>query len=77
MTSSIVIRFPDGSKEFRYPERRLEEGDVLWHDGARYRVISVSSDDLGRETALVEPASDALGDLLQSEEGAIRLEAIE
>jgi hypothetical protein len=71
--SSIVVRFPDGSKKFRFPEKELEEGDTIWHEGARYRVVSVSSDGAGRPVAVVEPESSSLGDLIQSEEGAIRL----
>ena len=39
---SMVVRFPDGSKEFRYPEKMLVEGDVVWHDGERFRVVSVN-----------------------------------
>jgi hypothetical protein len=27
----VVVRFPDGSKEFRYPGKMLEVDDVLWH----------------------------------------------
>ena len=28
--SSIVVRFPDGSREFRYPEKVPNAGDVVW-----------------------------------------------
>ena len=69
---SLVIRFPDGTKEFRYPGRDLVEGDHVFHDGTRFRVISVSRDG-GRVMATVE-ADSSFGDLLRSEEGAIRLE---
>jgi hypothetical protein len=69
----LIIRFPDGSREFRFPEKMLEVDDVVWHDGEHYRVISVSPDGSGPHHAAVELASPGLGDLLQSEEGAIRL----
>jgi hypothetical protein len=74
---SVVVRFPDGSKEFRFPERELTEDDVISHNGERYRVISVSSDDGNRPVIVVELISDALLDKLRSEEGAIRLSPIE
>ena len=70
--ASIVVRFPDGTKEFRFPENMLEENDVIWHAGAPFRVVSVSSD--GDEWAVVTVEPDSgLGDVLRSEEGAIRL----
>jgi hypothetical protein len=72
----LVVRFPDGTKEFRYPEKMLEADDVIWHEGARYRVLSISADG-GAPTAIVEPESSSLGELLQSEDGAIRLTAFE
>jgi hypothetical protein len=75
--SSVVVHFPDGSREFRFPEKALEEGDLIWHDGGRYRVLSVTSDDAGRAVVTVEPQSDDLRDLLRSEEGAVHLVAIE
>jgi hypothetical protein len=71
--SSISIRFPDGSREFRYPERPLAVGDVLHHDGERYRVLSVSNNEDGRDRATVELISEDLIDKLQSEEGGLRL----
>ncbi len=72
--SSFVIRFPDGSKEFRYPERPLEEGDVVWHEGERFRVLVVHEEANGRQlTVTVEPDSEDIGDLLRSEEGALQL----
>lgn len=71
--NSILVRFPDGTKEFRY--QVLAEGDVIAQDGERYRVVSVSADDADRAVAVVERDSTA-GDLLRSEEGAIRLEPI-
>jgi hypothetical protein len=69
----LIVRFPDGSRQFRYPEKMLEDGDVVWHDGVRYRVISVSTDGGSPSTAIVEPEDPTLGEMLQSEEGAIRL----
>jgi hypothetical protein len=69
----IVVRFPDGSKEFRFPDRELVEGDVVWHDGERYRVIHVLNADGGPPTLTVEPDSDELGDLLASERGGMQL----
>ena len=74
--SSFIVRFPDGTKEFRYPEGGLKAGDHVWHDGQRYRVISVDSAPDGRQGAIVEADSDGLVDLLSSEEGALHLEAI-
>ena len=70
--ASIVVRFPDGTKEFRFPEKMLEENDVIWHAGERYRVINVNTDGDERAVATVEPDS-GVGDVLRSEEGAIRL----
>jgi hypothetical protein len=70
--ASIIVRFPDGTKEFRYPEQMLGENDVIWHAGERFRVISVQADDADRAVVTVEPDS-GLGDTLRSEEGAIRL----
>ena len=70
--ASIVVRFPDGTKEFRFPETMLEENDVTWHAGERFRVISVQEDGGERAVLTVEPAS-GMGDVLRSEEGAIRL----
>jgi hypothetical protein len=71
---SIYVRFPDGTKEFIYPSRDLKEGDMIWHDGTRYRVLSIAQDD-GRQNVTVEPEPEpeSLGDLLSSEEGALRL----
>jgi hypothetical protein len=75
--SSISIRFPNGSREFRYPERPLEVGDVLHHDGERYRVLNVSNNDDGRDRATVALIAEDLIDKLQSEEGGLRLVALE
>jgi hypothetical protein len=74
--SVIVIRFPDGSKEFRYPDRELVAGDVVWHLGRSYHVLHVASDDGGPPIVTVEPASDDLGDLLRSERGGIQLDPV-
>ena len=69
---SMVVRFPDGSKEFRYPEKVLVDGDVVWHDGERFRVVSVSADENDRAVVIVE-ADSGIGDMLRSEEGAVHL----
>jgi hypothetical protein len=74
-TRSLIVRFPDGSKEYRYPKKVLVVGDVIWHDGARFRVLNVGSDG-GTDFATVELAEGGVGDLLRSEEGAIHLEEI-
>jgi hypothetical protein len=71
--SSIYVRFPDGSREFVYPSRELQEGDSIWHDGTRYRILSIATNDGQPQTVIVEPEVDKLGDLLRSEEGALRL----
>lgn len=71
--NSVVVRFPDGSREFRYPERELEAGDAIWHDGQRYAVVHVGTDEHGRPVVTVELDSEALGDILRSERGAIEL----
>jgi hypothetical protein len=73
----LIIRFPDGNKEFRYPEKMLVEGDVIWHEGDRYNVISIATDGGGPAIAVVEPEPTSLGEALQSEEGAIRLALFE
>jgi hypothetical protein len=75
--SSISIRFPNGSREFRYPERPLEVGDVLHHDGERYRVLNVSNNDDGRDRATVALIAEDLIGKLESEEGGLRLVALE
>ena len=68
-TRSFVINFPDGSKEFLYPARPLEVGDLVWHDGVRYRVLAIAEEDGRPLTATVEPDTEDLGDILQSERG--------
>jgi hypothetical protein len=71
--SSIFVRFPDGTREFLYPSRELKEGDTIWHDGTCYRILSIAQNDGRPLNVTVEPATDNLGDLLSSEEGALRL----
>jgi hypothetical protein len=39
---SVIVHFPDGRREFRYPEQELEEDDVIAHAGDRYRVSAVN-----------------------------------
>ena len=71
---ALIVRFPDGTREFRYPERPLGVGDALWHDNVRYHVISVTEDAAGDQlTVTVEPDAESIGDLLGSEEGALVL----
>ena len=71
---ALIVRFPDGTREFRYPDRSLEVGDAIWHDNVRYHVVSVAEDDGGDQvTATVEPDAESLGGLLGSEEGALVL----
>ena len=67
------MHFPDGSREFRYPDEPLEEGDVIWHEGQRYRVLHVGTDEGGNHVVTVEPDSEDLEDLLDSERGGIVL----
>lgn len=71
--SSVTVHFPDGSREFRFPTEMLKEGDVIWHEGERYRVIHVASDDRDHPAVTVELDSDDIGDLLGSERGGIQL----
>ena len=71
---ALIVRFPDGTREFRYPERPLEVGDAIWHDNVRYHVISVTEDAEGDQlTVTVEPDVESISDLLGSEEGALVL----
>jgi hypothetical protein len=70
---SIVVYFPDGTKEFRFPVRPLEEGDFIWHEGERFRVLSVTENDGRPLTVTVEPDSEELGDMLRSERGGLHL----
>jgi len=71
---ALIVRFPDGTREFRYPERPVEVGDAIWHDNVRYHVISVTEDAEGDQlTVTVEPDVESIGDLLGSEEGALVL----
>ena len=74
--SAFVVHFPDGSKEFRYPARPLEEGDVVWHEGVRYRVLAVTEEDGRQATVTVEPDSDDITDVLSSERGSLALEPL-
>ena len=70
---SFAVNFPDGTKEFRYPSRPLAEGDMIWHAGVRYRVLSIVEADGRPLTVTVEPDSDDLGDVLRSEKGGLEL----
>ena len=71
--STIIIRFPDGTREYRYTGRDVEQGDVIWHDGDEWTVLAVISNDGGPQTATVELNSDGIADTLMSEKGAIQL----
>jgi hypothetical protein len=73
---SVIVRFPDGSKEFRYPEKGLEEGDVISHGGSRYRVVSVETDGDRHNVIVAAAEPDGLIDLLRSEEGAVELQLL-
>jgi hypothetical protein len=42
--SNVVVRFPDGSKEFRLAERALVEGDVIPHGADRFRVTAITTE---------------------------------
>ena len=70
---SVFIRFPDGTREFRYGGRDLTAGDRVWHDGKPYRVLAVVADDGGPPVVTVELDSDDLRDLLSAERGGIQL----
>ena len=70
--ASVVVRFPDGTKEFRFPETMLEENDVIWHAGQRFRVISVNTDGAEQAVVTVEPDS-GIGGVLRSEDGVTRV----
>lgn len=71
---ALIVRFPDGTKEFRYPDHPVEAGDTIWHDGTRYHVISVTEEEGGdRLTVTVEPDAETIGDMLGSEAGALVL----
>lgn len=73
---SVFIRFPNGTREFRMSEKPLEVGDVVRHDGERYRVTHITSDRDGLSTVIVTPESPTIGDMLRSEDGGIVLEEI-
>ena len=70
---SVIVHFPDGDREFVFPANPLKEGDVIFHDGTRWRILSIVQNDGGPQTATVEPERDGLGNLLTSEEGALKL----
>lgn len=68
----LIVRFPDGTREFRYPEQMPVVGGVVSHEGETFRVVSIDMDG-DHASMTVEPDLD-IGDLLLSEEGSIRLE---
>ena len=47
--SSIIVRFPDGTKEFRYPTNGLKEGDHGVNDHAATMTRSSSGDKMARK----------------------------
>ena len=57
--SSIVVRFPNGNREFLYMEKLPPLGALIWHDHQRYRVARVFAHDGTRAVVTVESASDA------------------
>ena len=63
----VVVRFPDEIRDFRFAEDPLAEGDVIWHEGERYRVLHIASGDGAGPIATVEIESHGLGDNLGSE----------
>ena len=73
--SSITVRFPDGTKEFRFPQQLPAEGDTVWHEGLRFRVISVQSTDDEHAVVIVE-ADSSFTDMLRSEQGGLVLEPL-
>ena len=73
MLGTIIIRFPDGAREYRYRARDVLEGDVSWHDGRQWKVLGVISNDGRPQAASVELDSDDLMNKLRSESGAIAL----
>ena len=74
--STIVVRFPDGYREFHMTSRALEVGDRGWRDGDAYRVRSGLANDHGGAVIVVEPESPTVGEALRSESGAIVLEPV-
>jgi hypothetical protein len=70
---SVIVHFPDGSKEFRYPENGLEDGDVISHAGSRFRVVSVNADGERHTVKVVTAHPDDLRDILTLE-GSIELQ---
>ena len=73
--SSITVRFPDGTKEFRFPDKLPAEGDAVWHEGQRFRVVSVQSTGDEHAVVIVE-ADSSFTDTLRSEQGALVLEPL-
>ena len=56
-----------------FPSKPLELGDIVWHEGRRYRVVHIGTDPGDNPVVTVEPEPDNLGDLLNSERGGILL----
>ena len=75
MTPVVIVHFPDGSRDFRYPTRLPEHGDVIAWNGDRFHVVEVTADG-DRHSVRVELDSDDVTDLLRSERGALELDAV-
>ena len=71
--SSIVIRFPNGDRHFHMSTKLYKAGDLVQHNGTRYRVTDVRPH---RDAYLVtvEPDLPTIADLMKSEEGAMVVE---
>ena len=72
--SVLIVRFPDGTREFRYPKRMPKVGGLISHDGEQFRVVSIHTD--GDVASLVVEGDLGVGDLLRSEEGSIQLDLL-
>ena len=66
---SVIVHFPDGSREFRYPDQPLEEGDTIWHEGERYTVIRVAEDGSRSSVTVQQLDSDGAAGAAGSEDG--------
>lgn len=60
-SSTVVMHFPDGSREFRLPTQLPDVGDFVWRDGHRYRVARVDADQAGAPVVTLDGEFDVLG----------------
>jgi hypothetical protein len=77
--ASIIVRFPAGAKEYRYLEKELKEGDILWHEGEPYRIVDISGDTPAIATVQRVPDEDRTSQRpadLESEIRAARNETV-